>query len=141
MGDVRDKARELRKKCTTAERLIWNRLRKRRLLGLKFRRQHPIGRFVVDFYCPKLRLAVEIDGGYHLGRGKYDLWRDEILKSMGVTVIRFWNEEVLSDLDDVVEKISVVCEMLKMNLVQGAMEENGPPPKLQVFGRRVVPSL
>ena len=67
---VQQNAKELRQSLTPAERILWERLRDRRLSSLKFRRQHPIGAFIVDFYCPAARLVIEIDGGIHLGAGR-----------------------------------------------------------------------
>ena len=87
-------ARELRRRQTDAERLLWSRLRDRRLLGWKFRRQVPLERYIVDFYCHERRLVVELDGGQHLGCVA-DIERDAWLKAQGLQVLRFWNHDVL----------------------------------------------
>jgi len=101
-------ARELRKRLTPAEKLVWDRLRKRQLKGLKFRRQHPIGPYIVDFYCAALRLVVEIDGGYHQERGEEDAERSAYLRDEGYHVVRFDNRDVLENLEGVMKRIGDV---------------------------------
>ncbi len=81
-------AREQRREPTPGESTVWQALR-RKQLGVKFRRQHPIDLFVLDFYCAEARLAVEIDGASHEGREPYDEWRDQVLFSWGIRVLRF----------------------------------------------------
>jgi adenine-specific DNA-methyltransferase len=90
---------------TFAERLLWARLRQRELDGFKFRRQHPIGRFIVDFVCIEARVVVEIDGGQHAERRLRDEARTAWLNGRGYRVLRFWNNEVLQDADAVREAI------------------------------------
>lgn len=92
--DKRDRARELRKHLTRAERDVWELVRNRRLLGLKFRRQHVLRGFVVDFYCAELKLVLEIDGGVHATpeRAAYDAVRSAILEGAGFRVVRLPNE-------------------------------------------------
>ena len=99
-------ARSLRLGQTNAENLLWLLLR-RRSLGFKFRRQHPVGRFILDFYCHEACLAVELDGGQHNedGAALKDEHRSEYLSKMGIKVIRFWNHEVLTSTEAVLEKI------------------------------------
>jgi very-short-patch-repair endonuclease len=94
--------------ATDAERRIWSRLRQRRLGGWKFRRQHPVCGFIVDFYCADTRLAVELDGGGHAMPEKvaYDQQRDRVLTQNGVCVLRFWDDEALKETDAVLEIIS-----------------------------------
>src|SRR3954463_13277355 len=87
-------ARLLRARETWAEDLLWESLRGRRLDGLKFRRQHPIGPFVVDFCCTERRLAIELDGGVHADQREHDAEREAILITAGYTVFRFPNEQV-----------------------------------------------
>lgn len=101
------RARELRKDPTEAEALLWTQLRNRRLGGFKFRRQHPYEVFILDFYCKEARLGIEVDGGIHKIKSsvEYDQDRTEILEEEGVKIIRFWNSEVMNDLEGVVEKI------------------------------------
>lgn len=97
----------LRKGQTDAERLLWSKLRNKQLCNTKFFRQYSIGNYIVDFYSPKNRLAIEIDGGQHNEDGvkAYDAQRTEYLKQQGVKVIRFWNNEVLSNLEGVLEVV------------------------------------
>jgi very-short-patch-repair endonuclease len=101
-------ARELRKRSTDAERLLWHHLRSRQLDGHKFRRQQPLGRFIVDFVCLEKRLVIELDGGHHGGprQAKFDLQRSEWLIQQGFRVIRFWDHEVLKQIEHV--KIAIV---------------------------------
>jgi very-short-patch-repair endonuclease len=103
----RDFARALRKQPTRAEELLWRRLRGSRFHGAKFRRQVPIDRFVVDFYCHAARLIVELDGKQRGWFAAYDAGRTEILERLGVRVVRFRNEEVLDDLDLVLARVRV----------------------------------
>ena len=103
-------ARSLRKNQTDAERLLWFRLRGRQLEGFKFRRQERIGSYIVDFICFDKKIVVEIDGGQHNedhGR-KRDKVRTDWLRNEGYRVLRFWNNEVIGNLDGVLEKIREV---------------------------------
>ena len=100
-----DFARQLRSTQTETENLLWSHLRAHRLSGLKFRRQQPIGAYVVDFLCPDKKLIVELDGGQHQERVAYDEVRDAWLKSEGYTVLRYWNNEVMGNLEGVLEDI------------------------------------
>ncbi|WP_416236138.1 endonuclease domain-containing protein [Pseudomonas citronellolis] len=102
-------ARELRRRQTDAERLLWSRLRDRRLLGWKFRRQVPLGPYVVDFYCHERQLVVELDGGQHLGNAA-DVDRDAWLRGQGLRVLRFWNHDVLVRTEGVLEAILLALE-------------------------------
>ncbi|HEX5870159.1 MAG TPA: endonuclease domain-containing protein [Longimicrobium sp.] len=105
---VRARARELRKEETPAERRLWRVLRNRAVNGLKFRRQHPLDGLVLDFYCPEVSLCVELDGGIHDTDDQQarDAARTEHMRARGIRVIRFRNEEVLSDTDSVVTRIA-----------------------------------
>ncbi|MDD9876157.1 MAG: DUF559 domain-containing protein, partial [Magnetovibrio sp.] len=94
-------ARRLRQNPTEAEKSLWARLRNRQLAGHRFRRQAPIGRYVVDFVCHEAKLIVEIDGGQHAAQADADTKRTEWLKGEGFRVIRFWNNEMLENLDGV----------------------------------------
>src|SRR5262249_15624329 len=98
-------ARRLRRDQTDAERVLWFRLRDRRLAGWKFRRQVPIDRYVVDFVCADARVIVELDGGQHAERTEQDRARTAVLEAMGYLVLRFWDNDVLSNTDGVVETI------------------------------------
>ena len=102
-----EKAKGLRAEMTEAEVKLWLKLRKNQLLGYKFRRQHPIFLFIVDFYCHKAKLVVEVDGKVHEDpeQQEYDENRTYELENLGLTVIRFTNEEVLKNMDHVVQQI------------------------------------
>jgi len=102
---VRRHVRQLRKDPTNAERLLWSRLRRRQLDGFKFRRQHQIGLYICDFASLDAAVVVELDGSQHVDRHDYDLRRDNFLRSAGFRVLRFWNNDVLVNLDGVVETI------------------------------------
>ncbi len=99
-------ARQLRRDATTAEQVLWEALRDRRLGGLKFRRQHSAGPFVLDFYCPSCKLVVELDGGVHDGQAGQDEARTRHLEQYGCHVIRFRNEEVFANFASVLERIA-----------------------------------
>jgi len=99
------RGRKFRQESTIPERRLWNELRAGRLCGMKFRRQHPIGPFIVDFYCHENRLVIELDGDSHNDRGRYDLDREEFLKSQNLRVLRFGNDDVLHDLEAVLRAI------------------------------------
>jgi very-short-patch-repair endonuclease len=105
-GYLLGKAREQRKVMTPAEKRLWGRIRKE-ALGIKFRRQHPIDRFIADFYCHEAKLVIEIDGGYHEEEDQKarDVGRTRELEGFGIRVIRFTNEEVEEDLEGVVRRI------------------------------------
>jgi len=98
-------ARKLRRSETPAEAALWALLRDRQLLGQKFRRQHPVGRFFADFYCAAARLAIEADGSSHDGRALRDHRRDAYFRRQGVTVLRFPNHLVLQQPDRVLHQI------------------------------------
>jgi very-short-patch-repair endonuclease len=101
------KARELRNNMTLAEIILWSRLRSKKINGYKFRRQQPIFNYVVDFYCPELRLIIEVDGEIHSlnEKAKYDLKRDNILKINGYHIIRLTNLEIETELDSTINRI------------------------------------
>ena len=99
--------RDFRKNPTKAEACLWKILRAKRLDGFKFRRQHPMKDYILDFYCPELKLAIEVDGQVHMDEEqiKYDQERTNILMEYGISVIRFWNSEVQNDITSVVNRI------------------------------------
>ncbi|WP_266183543.1 endonuclease domain-containing protein [Dyella humicola] len=100
-----DRARKLRTTVTDAEQVLWFRIRDRRLQGWKFRRQHEIDQYIVDFACLDAALIVELDGGQHGEQVAYDEARTRKLQNMGYRVLRFWNNDVLKNLDSVLEVI------------------------------------
>ena len=101
-----DKARRLRSRETEAELALWNRIKGKQIRGLRFRRQHPIENYIVDFYCHKARLIIEIDGKVHLKRKEADHLRTLEFEKYEIKVIRFTNEEVLNNIEMVIDKIS-----------------------------------
>jgi very-short-patch-repair endonuclease len=109
-------ARRLRTGQTDAERMLWRHLRLRQFSGYKFRRQHPVGKYIVDFACIDARLCVEVDGSQHAGAQKYDAARTAFLNSRGFEVLRFWDNEVLKDIESVKQAI------------WNALQQNKPPP-------------
>ncbi|HEV2538983.1 MAG TPA: endonuclease domain-containing protein [Frateuria sp.] len=98
-----DRARGLRLGMTDAEQALWYRLRNRQLDGCKFRRQHEIDRYVVDFVCTERMLVVELDGSQHLAQEDYDQARTSYLESKGYRVLRFWNNDLLTNIESVLE--------------------------------------
>ena len=104
-------ARRMRKGMTDAELKLWNELRAHRLMGLGFRRQYPVRNYIVDFACPEKNLIVELDGSHHAENGVagYDRDRTETLKADCWTVLRFWNDDVLKDIDSVCQHILIVA--------------------------------
>ncbi|MFQ6031420.1 MAG: endonuclease domain-containing protein [Candidatus Zixiibacteriota bacterium] len=105
--NLKGNARTLRKNMTDAERLLWSRIRRKQLKGYQFYRQRIIGNYIADFYCPKTRLIIELDGGQHYSAEgmRKDQKRDDYLKNMGFTVLRFSDREVFENLTGVLEKI------------------------------------
>ena len=101
-----ERARQLRRNHTEAERRVWARLRARQLNGVKFRRQHPVGSFVVDFCCPERRVIVELDGGQHASRVLEDQRRTTFLVQRGYRVLRFWDNDVITHIEAVIEQIA-----------------------------------
>ena len=99
------RAKALRKAQTDAETLLWYHLRDRRFQGLKFRRQRPIGPYFADFACVEIGLVIELDGGQHSERMEYDAKRAVLMKEHGFETLRFWDNEVLTQTDAVLEKI------------------------------------
>lgn len=107
---IRQRSRELRRPQTPTEQALWGILRSRQAGGLKFRRQHPIGKFIVDFYCPEARLVIEIDGDSHAGQAEYDQARTDWLQAQGYRVIRFTNHDVRENISAVLESILEHCK-------------------------------
>jgi very-short-patch-repair endonuclease len=97
--------RRLRTESTDAERCIWRRLRMKQVCGLRFLRQFGIGNYIVDFYCPEIRLVIELDGSQHLENREADTVRTEFLNSQNIIVIRFWDNDALKETDAVIQSI------------------------------------
>jgi len=118
--DLKEHSRDLRRNMTEAEKLIWSRIRKKQVKDYQFYRQRIIGNYIVDFYCPKAGLIVELDGGqhYHPEDLKKDTLRDDYMESLGLKILRFSNNEIFGNLDAVMEKI---CACLNPPLKKGEM--------------------
>ena len=110
-GMYHELARKLRKNLTDTERLLWSKLRGKQFGGFKFRKQAPIGQFIVDFVCFDRKVIVELDGGQHVAAAEADKQRTEWLNSQGFRVLRFWNHDVIEDTDTVLEAIWLALQM------------------------------
>jgi len=112
IGKLYQYGRELRQSSTKAEKILWEYLRNRKLDGLKFRRQHPIDKFIADFYCHEKKLVVELDGAIHDEKmnAQYDQARTYELAGSGIRVIRFWNSEVENNIEFVLNRIKKEAE-------------------------------
>jgi very-short-patch-repair endonuclease len=108
---LKNRRRELRKNQTDAEKRLWASIRNRQFYKLRFLRQYSIGPYILDFYCPALNLAIELDGGQHNeDKGEiYDAERSRFLKDRGIDVLRFWNHEVLQNIRGVLAKLEEMC--------------------------------
>ena len=104
------KRRALRNSAPVAERIVWSQLRRNQVLGFKFRRQYSVGPYVIDFYCPALSLAVEIDGDSHFKQDSNDKNRQDYIETFGIRFLRFTNEEVYNNLEGVLEVIREAAE-------------------------------
>jgi len=102
---LKELARELRNNSTVAEIMLWNEIKGRRLRGYQFMRQKPIGKYIVDFFCSKLKLVIEIDGESHIGKEEYDRERQDDLESIGLPFLRFDDLEVRYNLDNVIKTL------------------------------------
>jgi len=110
--ELKELARELRKKMTLSEVLLWNELKNKNMLGFDFDRQRPIGNYIVDFYCKELSLAIEIDGSTHIYRFDHDEKRQKILEGMGVRFLRFGDAMVKKDILNV---LRVIADWIERN--------------------------
>ena len=127
--ELQERAKELRQTMTEAERVLWEALRGRRLAGLRFRRQHPVGQFVLDFYCPAAKLCVEVDGGIHDAQAEQDAERSAALAACGYRVVRVRNEEVLENLPSALARIQAAARIIAPS------RENRRAPPSPVIGR------
>ena len=121
-ADLLAHARDQRSHQTDAEQLLWGILRANRFLGLKFRRQHPVGQYILDFYCDELKLAVELDGGQHADQQAYDATRSQYLNAQGIEVLRYWNNQMLGETE-------AVLESLYQAVQRKAPSPPAPPPQ------------
>jgi very-short-patch-repair endonuclease len=121
----RRNARRMRKAMTDAELRLWNEVRAHRLMGLAFRRQMPIAGYIVDFACPSRKLVVEVDGSQH-GESARDAVRDRTLSNLGWTVLRFWNDDILRDIDNVCRHIVITAGLAAPGGALDLQEEQYP---------------
>ncbi|PAX51939.1 endonuclease domain-containing protein [Brunnivagina elsteri] len=114
----KDKRKQLRNNMTTAENILWGKIKGKQIETCKFRRQYSVNQFVIDFYCPELKLAIEIDGESHFQDDaiKYDKERQVLIESIGVQFLRFNNNEVYNNLDGVLEVITEKVQILRSTL-------------------------
>jgi very-short-patch-repair endonuclease len=112
---LKAKARRLRINCTSAETILWSKIRSKSL-GYEFHRQVPLDEYIVDFYCHELRLAIEVDGCSHEDKQEYDLRRQKELKSLGVRFIRFDNIDIIRGLSDVIRTLLTVITEIEKNM-------------------------
>jgi very-short-patch-repair endonuclease len=106
---MKNRRKQLRNQANESEQIMWTKLRKSQL-GFKFTRQYSVDGYVMDFYCPKLRIGIEIDGGIHRSKLEYDAYRDKYIKSYDIKVIKFSDQEVINNIDVVIKKL---CPLLK----------------------------
>ncbi|MCP5064141.1 MAG: endonuclease domain-containing protein [Ignavibacteriae bacterium] len=110
----KEKRRKLRNKPTHTEKILWFSLRKKQIHSVRFLRQYSINHFVLDFYSPKIKLAIEVDGSSHVGNEDYDLARQKYIESFGIKVIRFTDEQVSGNVNNVIEEIKkIVAERVE----------------------------
>jgi very-short-patch-repair endonuclease len=120
------RAKKLRGNMTDAEARLWKALRRDQFNGLHFRRQHPVGPFTLDFYCPGLRLAIELDGGQHAVQQKRDERRTRFLFEKGIAVVRYWNNDVFGNLQGVLEDL--------IGIAENRVRQMTPSPALPLSG-------
>jgi very-short-patch-repair endonuclease len=113
------RAKELRRNMTEAEKLLWSRIRRDQIDGLAFRKQVPVGDYIPDFACLAIKLVIEVDGGQHDARKAEDDARTAVLENQGYRVLRFWNNEVLGNVDGVLQVIVETCR----NLMQSSAKD------------------
>ncbi len=117
-ADLKEKARNLRNNSTLSEVSLWNRLKRRQLIGYQFLRQKPLDNYIVDFFCSRLILAIEIDGDSHIDKENVDLKRQDKLESLGITFFRFPDNEVKKNLDGALQTIANWIEHFELRLKQ-----------------------
>ncbi len=131
---MKERRQSLRNQATETEVRLWDRLRKKQILGVRFRRQFSIGNYIVDFYSPKIKLAIEIDGKSHDTETKreYDATREKEIRQLGINMLRFRNHEVLDEIDNVIKKIEAAIRTfpLKKGETKGVGKANNERQKL-----------
>jgi adenine-specific DNA-methyltransferase len=129
--------RTLRSIMSDAEQVLWHHMRCRQISGLKFPRQHPFGDYILDFVCLENRLVIEVDGGQHGQQAGDDENRTQKLRAAGFRVLRFWNNEVLKDIESVKEKIWLVVQELQSHPPRSLPLEGGGVRKVPLEGRGI----
>jgi very-short-patch-repair endonuclease len=126
----KQKRQTLRNETPPAEQRLWARLRGRQILGFKFRRQYSVDHYVIDFYCPRLKLAIEVDGDSHFqdAAEDYDAQRQQYIEALGIRFLRFTNREVYERLNDVLEVILRTLREMDSNLLPDQTRPPPPPP-------------
>ena len=121
--EEKSKRRELRKNRPPAEVILWSRLRGEQVAGCRFRRQYSVDIYVLDFYCPELKLAIEIDGASHEGDDavEYDTHREHFIESLGISFLRFQNDQIYHALDAVVEVIANTAQQIRDKKIAQAL--------------------
>lgn len=123
--EMKDRRRTLRNNMTRAEAILWQVLRRKNILGCRFLRQYSVDCYILDFYCPKLKLAIEVDGDSHFkdGAEKYDLNRQRFIESLGIQFLRFTNHEIYQNLNGVCQ---VIRDKASNMIEQGRQDVNDP---------------
>ncbi len=119
---------------SNVEQALWHHLRCRQISGLKFRRQHPFGDYILDFVCLENKLVIEVDGGQHGQQTRYEKDRTQKLRAAGFRILRFWNNEVLKNTESVKEKISLVVQELQSHPTPNLPLEGGGVRKVPLDG-------
>lgn len=120
----KEKRRNLRKNATYTEKVLWLSLRKKQINGVRFLRQYSVNHFVIDFYAPNIKLAIEVDGCSHLGKEKYDAERQKYIETLDIKVIRFTDEEVMWNTNKIIEQIE---EIVSSRLREIVDKKQTPP--------------
>jgi len=133
---LKQRRQELRRNQTDAEKTLWRHVCNRQFFGPRFFRQYSIGPYILDFYCPAIKLAVELDGGQHLQseNREYDEARSKYLQDQGIHVIRFWNHDVSLDIQSVMNKLEEKITPPRLPLQQGAEQDS----KMRIFEKSEV---
>jgi len=119
LEELRDLSRVNRKKATRSEDIVWYEILKNKKTGFKFLRQKPIKRFILDFYCKELLLAIEIDGSSHIKRKNYDKERDKFLRNLNIETLRISVDEIIKDINKIKYEINKFIEVRKVSLFKG----------------------
>ena len=119
---VFEKAKYLRENMTQAEKILWERLKNKQILGLRFKPQHPINQFIVDFYCHRIRIVIELDGEIHDKKEikEYDINREWEIENYNIEILRFKNYQILEEIEQVLNKINIVCKKKLSDIINNS---------------------